>query len=161
MVLYVDDCFVDCLNLEALDYIEQKVTEKYGECTPFDGDVLPFVGMPFNFRQPDVKVDMPKYVEDTISGLKLSIPSLTPAGLELFLIEEVTNVLGKIERQEFHSRVAKLLYLANRTRPDILLALKISVHKDCQTNGARLKESYGSLQIFIRDLGSLYISGGR
>ncbi len=27
LVLYVDDCFVDCHNPEALDYVEKKITE--------------------------------------------------------------------------------------------------------------------------------------
>ncbi len=39
LVLYVDDCFVDRHNPEALDYIEQK-TAKYGGCTRTNGDLL-------------------------------------------------------------------------------------------------------------------------
>jgi hypothetical protein len=122
LVLYVDDCFVDCHNPEALDYVEKRITEKYGGCTRTNGDILPFVGMLFDFRQPGiVKVDMPKYVEDAISGLKITSPAETPAGLELFTIDESAIPLGKIPKDQFHSRVAKLLYLAKRTRPDILL----------------------------------------
>ncbi len=30
LVLYVDDCFVDCEDPAALDYAEQKITERYG-----------------------------------------------------------------------------------------------------------------------------------
>ncbi len=43
LVLYVDDCFVDCKDPAALDYVEEKITEKYGECTRHDRDVLPFL----------------------------------------------------------------------------------------------------------------------
>ncbi len=30
IMLYVDDCFVDCHNSEALDYVERKIIEIYG-----------------------------------------------------------------------------------------------------------------------------------
>jgi len=124
LVLYVDDCFVDCHNPEALDYVERKITEKYGGCTRTDGDVLPFVGMLFNFTKPGVvKVDMPKYVEDAISGLKSASSADTPAGLDLFAVDDSAELLGISAREDFHSRVAKLLYLAKRTRPDILLPI--------------------------------------
>ncbi len=48
LVLYVDGCFVDCHDPEALNYVERKITEKYGGCTRTDGDVLSFVCMLFN-----------------------------------------------------------------------------------------------------------------
>ncbi len=54
LVLYVDDCFLKCHFPEALNYVEKKITEKYGRCTRTDGDVLPFVGMLFNFIKPGV-----------------------------------------------------------------------------------------------------------
>ena len=122
LVLYVDDCFVDCHNPEALDYVERKITEKYGGCTRTDGDVLPFVGMLFDFTQPGVvRVDMPKYIEDAISGLESATPAETPAALDLFAVDESAELLATPAKDDFHSRVAKLLYLAKRTRPDILL----------------------------------------
>jgi hypothetical protein len=118
----VDDCFVDCHNPEALDYVERKITEKYGGCTRTDGDVLPFVGMLFDFTQPGVvRVDMPKYIEDAISGLESATPAETPAALDLFAVDESAELLATPAKDDFHSRVAKLLYLAKRTRPDILL----------------------------------------
>ncbi len=46
LVLYVADCFVDCHDPEALDYIQRKFTGKYGGCTRTDGNVL------FDFTQP-------------------------------------------------------------------------------------------------------------
>ena len=124
LVLYVDDCFVDCHNPDALDYIEQKITAKYGGCTRTNGDVLPFVGMLFDFRQRGVvKVDMPKFVEDAVSDVKSATPADTPAGSDLFAVLDSAELLVKSAQEDFHSRVAKLLYLAKRTRPDILLPI--------------------------------------
>jgi hypothetical protein len=80
--------------------------------------------MLFDFTEPGVvKVDMPKYVEDAISGLKSASPADTPAGLDLFAVNDSAELLGISAKEDFHSRVAKLLYLAKRTRPDILLPI--------------------------------------
>jgi hypothetical protein len=49
-----------------------------------------------DFRQPEiVKVDMHKYVEDVISGLKTATSAKTPAGLKLFVIDDRAKLLGK------------------------------------------------------------------
>jgi hypothetical protein len=95
LVLYVDDCFVDCHDPEALDYFQKKVTEKYGGCTRTDGNELPFVGMFLDFTQPGVvRVDMPKYIEDAISGLESATPAETPAALDLFAVDESAESLA-------------------------------------------------------------------
>jgi hypothetical protein len=41
--------------------------------------------------------------------------------LDLFAVDESAELLATPAKDDFHSRVAKLLYLAERTRPDILL----------------------------------------
>ena len=64
---------------------------------------------------------MPKYIEDAISGLESATPAETPAALDLFAVDESAELLATPAKDDFHSRVAKLLYLAERTRPDILL----------------------------------------
>ncbi len=108
-MLYVDDCFVDCHDLEALDYFKKKITEKYEGCTRTDGNVLPFVGMLFDFTQPlVVRVDMPKYIEDAISGLESATPTETPAALDLFAVDESAALLANSAKEDFRSRVAKL-----------------------------------------------------
>jgi hypothetical protein len=92
--------------------------------TRTDGNVLPFVGTLFDFRQPGVvRVDMPKYIEDAISGLESATPAETPAALDLFAVDESAELLATPAKDDFHSCVAKLLYLAKRTRPDILLPI--------------------------------------
>jgi hypothetical protein len=52
--------------------------------------------------------------------------------LGLFAVEDSAESLGISAREDFHSRVAKLLYLAKRTRPDILLAINVSEQETVQ-----------------------------
>jgi hypothetical protein len=66
---------------------------------------------------------MPKFVEDAVSDVKSATPADTPAGSDLFAVIDSAKLLVKSAQEDFHSRVAKLLYLAKRTRPDILLPI--------------------------------------
>jgi hypothetical protein len=45
----------------------------------------------------------------------------TPATSTLFVLNENSPALAELQRQRFHSIVAKLLYLAKRSRPDLLV----------------------------------------
>jgi hypothetical protein len=44
----------------------------------------------------------------------------TPRNHSLFIVNKESQLLDENERKYFHSTTAKLLYLAKRTRPDIL-----------------------------------------
>ncbi len=66
---------------------------------------------------------MPKVVEDANSEVKSARPADTPAGSDLLAVLDSAELLGKSAREDFHSRVAKLLHLAKQTRPDILLPI--------------------------------------
>ena len=47
----------------------------------------------------------------------------SPAGENLFAVNEDAVKLSKSEAEAFHSKTAKLLYLSKRSRPDILTAV--------------------------------------
>jgi hypothetical protein len=47
----------------------------------------------------------------------------TPALANLFEIDEQSPILSAANKSKFHTLVAKLLYLAKRTRVDLLLAV--------------------------------------
>ena len=160
MALYVDDCFVDCHDPEALDYFQKKITEKYGGCTRTNGNELPFVGMLFDLTQPGVvRVDMPKYIEDAISGLESATPAETPAALDLFAVDESAESLATPAKDDFHSRVAKLLYLAERTRYPP--TDQLPVHPNVETNRAGLEEIDESLQIPAWNQGFMHLFASR
>ena len=47
----------------------------------------------------------------------------TPAANHLFEVDPDTEKLESVKAETYHHLVAKLLYLAKRSRPDILLAV--------------------------------------
>ena len=70
-----------------------------------------------------VRISMKGYVEDKLDEYEVEGCASTPATDRLFEISEGSPTLNKAQREEYHSRVAKLLYLAKRVRPDILTAV--------------------------------------
>ena len=70
-----------------------------------------------------VKLSMTKYVDDVLENSLTSGCSKTPALSDLFAIDEESPLLGLEQAKEFHSMIARLLYLAKRTRPDILTSI--------------------------------------
>jgi hypothetical protein len=122
LVLYVDDCFVSYEDPAALDYVEQKITERYGGCTRHDGDVQPFLGergVMMNFTEKEIVTFLHAFMDEIVRNAEVATIADTPAGNHLFYIEETSPKLSKEARETFHSDNAKLLYLAKRTRVDI------------------------------------------
>jgi hypothetical protein len=62
---------------------------------------------------------MQKYIDNVLELAKVRGQTSTPATLQLFGVDKEAAVLSAVERQLFHSLVAKLYYLCKRARPDI------------------------------------------
>jgi hypothetical protein len=69
-----------------------------------------------------LKITMEHFISSLLEDVQVSGIVKTPATENLFITRE-TRLLDETETIEFHSQVAKLLYLAKRTRPDVLLAV--------------------------------------
>jgi len=65
---------------------------------------------------------MPGYVDQCLADWEIRGTAASPASKDLFDGDR-GDLLGDVERKMFVSSVAKLLYLAKRTRPDILTVI--------------------------------------
>ena len=65
-------------------------------------------------------ITMSGYEEDVSRHFEVKGAAATPATNTLFEVDEGANALDGNRSMIFHSKVAKLLYLALRVRPDIL-----------------------------------------
>jgi len=85
--------------------------------------------MEHNRESKTVKINMKKYIVETIETFQEEEPEerlksvTTPATNNLFKTRENVEKLSKRRTGIFHSTVAKLLFVAKRARPDILLAV--------------------------------------
>ena len=123
VVLYVDDLYITYDTEEHLDIIRQVILPKYGGefKLPVDG-TIEFLGMKIKTINGGIYVTMPDKIQDVTEGIT-STSSTTPAGMNLFTINDQSPTLNQQEKSTFHTLVAKLLYISKRIRPDILLAV--------------------------------------
>ncbi len=101
------------------------------------GDVHKYLGMTIDFSHKGLtKISMIDYVKDIVSAwddktnsdgfktyLKNSKGQPTVAPSNLFTVDEASVKLSDAQKTVFHNIVAKALYVAKRTRPDIAVAI--------------------------------------
>ena len=124
VVIYVDDILCTFSKEDAMDWIFEKVLARFKEASISKGPKISYLGQTFNFSsEGKVKVTMEAFVADFLSYCGATGGAVTPAKEDLFVVDENALELSFAEKEEFHSRVAKLLYLSIRVRPDLLTAV--------------------------------------
>ena len=123
---HVDDLMSSHVDSKVNDDFETWLQAKYGEhnaVVAHRGKVHDFLGMIFEFYDDGtVTLDMSAYVENMLDDfpmkLKKSETARTPAGDGL-LNHGQGKKLEKGQSEQFHTSVAKGLYVSKRARPDI------------------------------------------
>ena len=122
--VHVDDLMITCKDKEVIKGVTKDLQRIYKEVKVKEADVHSYLGMNFDFRvKGEVKITMEGYVHDLLKTYSVEGNANTPAQDFLFEIREDIPLLDHDRKTEFHSRVAKLLYVAKRVRPDILQAV--------------------------------------
>jgi histone deacetylase 1/2 len=126
ITLHVDDLMITCVNETVIDEVIDVLRSKYerpdAKIPVTTGKIHNYLGMCFDFSvDGQVIINMDTYVEDLLKFTNTTGESATPATARLFVIGDGAK-LSEEEAEYFHSVVAKLLYLAKRTRPDLLTA---------------------------------------
>eukprot|EP01033_Poteriospumella_lacustris_P016756 gene16756-11987_t len=96
-----------------------------------------FLGMNFDFSscRRAVKVTMTGFTEDLLKSFPTKGTAMTPANADLFKSSSDAKPLSAGAAKEFHSCVAKLLYLCKRVRPDMLTAVSyLTTRVKCPTD---------------------------
>ena len=110
----VNDKFLHWLN---------KMYGGYGEVKAVRGCTHNYLGMLMTFwKDGKLNVDMSDYVQSMVDDfskkLKSTDTTMTPAGENLFNVGN-GEPLNKARVEEFHTTVAKGLFVSKRARPDI------------------------------------------
>ena len=112
---------ITSVSSKLIEKVTQGLKSAYGTISVHDGLIHSYLGMTFDFSQlGKVKLSMGKYVTDLIKDCEVTGSAETPAGVDLFTVDNSSPKLEEAKRVQFHSRIAKILYLAKRTRPDLL-----------------------------------------
>ena len=122
--VYVDDFLITCVQAAMLEDVIAQLSSEFKIPSVCRGDTHSYLGMTmkFNRSQRTVSLTMESYVDDTLKMMKVVGEAASPAVQHLFSVRD-SLPLQKPQQEEFHSQVAKLLYLAKRVRPDLLVAV--------------------------------------
>jgi len=120
--IYVDDIYYASESLILMNQFEELLRRSFQDITVHDGTVQDYLGMRWDLSNPGkVIISMPMYIDNILQQHAVSNKIVTsPATPNLLDISEC-ELVDKNVKQDFHTVVAKLLYLAKRTRPDILM----------------------------------------
>ena len=124
---HVDDLLSSHRKRKVNQDFAKWLNDRYGSIKPVEavyGDTHEYLGMTliFDKKKGDVKIDMVKYVENMLEDyyvpLKKTDTAFTPAGDNL-LNKGQSKKLEKKKAEQFHTTVARGLFLSKRGRPDI------------------------------------------
>jgi len=161
--IHVDDLLIfheeEEVIVGLIDEIKTKVTAVKSET----GDQMTYLGMQFKREDNgDYGVSMEKYTTDVVDAWKPRKKYDSPSDANLFKDNDLLVELDDEGKCNFHSGVAKLLYLSKRTRPDILTTvshLASRVTKPNVQDLAKLNRLFGYLASTI-NYGILFTSSG-
>lgn len=129
VIIYVDDLFMTCIVEKYIDELVDLIRNEFKEVTVNNESIFTYLGMLFNFSIPGkALISMPNFTRDILELCDVQGTKPTPAN-DKFLDEDNSKILNLVEQKSFHSIVAKLLFMAKRTRPDILFFISHAATK--------------------------------
>ena len=120
IALHVDDLLVTTTSKELTEWLEKLLSDKFGKVTTETESQIPYLGMVLTVHdQGHITVSMPAYIDELLRDHSDGSKAKTPATKHLFRNDKPGD---PVDASEYLSLLMKLMYLAKRIRPDILLA---------------------------------------
>ena len=124
IVFHVDDLLITCQDEGVMiDSLGVALKENFAAITVSRGNKNSYLAMNLVVSENGIALDMVAYVKKCLEGKVIKRGVKSPAGENLFEVPEQGVPLTTEEKKLFHSDVAKLLYLAKRSRGQILTAV--------------------------------------
>ena len=123
VLVYVDDLLITCADKASIGVLFDSLAKRYPGLKMNSGPVISYLGQTFDFSVAErCKVTMGGYIKEVLKDYEVEGHAVSPAGSDLFTVGGGSKISKELT-DAFHSRVAKLFYLAKRVRPDILTAV--------------------------------------
>jgi hypothetical protein len=121
LILHVDDILLFA-DIEEIERVKTFMMKEFRWITVICDKVQSYLGMNIEMQEHAIILDMHYYIEQLLSNVLSNLTSYkTLATKECFQTAMNNSPLLDIEaKKTFHTIVAKVLYLAKRTRPDLL-----------------------------------------
>jgi len=117
----VDDILA-IVDAQEAERLKTRWEELFGTIQYEVGARLSYLGMEVKIEDEGTTIDMTFYVKQVLEGEKVEEYD-SPGTKDMFIVASNSKVLEEDVRKSFHSKTAKLLYLAKHARPDILTAV--------------------------------------
>jgi len=123
--IFVDDLLFTCKDRTIINGTLAHLSRVFeSELTVQEGLQIGYLGLIFDFSSPgSVAITAPAYVDTMLALSHTQGTASSPAGLNLFTVSSDSTLLPITVKDQYHSAVARLLYLSKRTRPDLLLTV--------------------------------------
>ena len=121
--VYVDDLLIAADRGCDADELEHALRRKFKEVTVKTGDEISFLGMQINTASNhDVSVNQKAFLQKLVEDWGVTKSCMYPFGAN-FLDEDTSG--DQVEATEYLSRCMSLMFLATKTRPDILYPVSV------------------------------------
>jgi hypothetical protein len=134
--LYVDDLIHVCDNVQERDDVSNELTRRYGSMDHHYGNQLSFLSLSINidYEKGILTMDQDAYLAKFMETNEISraLPSQSYAtnnDFEYLLEEDESDMLSKVESTSYKSLLMTLMFVATRTRPDILFVVGVLATK--------------------------------
>ena len=126
IMIFVDDFSLSGDNAMELERVYQHLLKKYNSIKVIEeiNQSVVYLGLTLDFSvSGQVSIKSTKYIDLMLEELKIVGTVTNPSTSTLFIIREDAKPLTKELKKVFHTNVARALFFAKRTRPDILLVV--------------------------------------
>lgn len=127
---HVDDLKISHVDEAVAESVILALDKRYRKEAPLSvtqGKVHEYLGMTIDFSsEGSVQLNMFGYIDKTLAEAPdylMKGPASTPAASHLFEVNDDAEKLDKEQSEQFHHKVAKLLYLSKQSRSDLQMAV--------------------------------------
>ena len=113
--IHVDDALTASQSETQADKVTEGLTKIYGALKEGKGNKLVWRGIQIDQYHNLIKVHQTQYIKQMLDDYNIKKISVTPGVKDFYQVEEGNPT----DQKEFHKLVAKLLWIANISRPDI------------------------------------------
>ena len=155
VLLHVDDFFMTSKSQKALDEAKRMLMSAFDKVTFHEGLVHNYLKMKFDFTNAQyVSINQYGFIHSLTEYYNVTETELVPAEKDLRKIPD-SPMLNESAKDGFHSLAYKMLYLAKRTRPDILVATHFLSTRVQHPTQADAEKAYHCLRYLngTKDLG--------
>lgn len=123
ILVYVDDLLVLCDEEEESDRVYNTLLAEFKTVSVKEGDKLSFIGIGITTKGDDIYVNQQANLEALVKLTEVVDTAMYPAGVKI--AEEPDPESPEVDKHDYLSLCMRLMYLAVKTRPDILYAMSV------------------------------------